>query len=167
MNRMTLRVGLVLAIVGAMLACGCGKSGPEGPPTYAVTGKVTLDGNPVEGASVGFVASAGGNSAIGTTDASGAYQLSTFGSNDGAVAGQYKVKVTKYKGQGGAVAPGGVTGPIDDGGQHPADYVESEADAAPPENELPANYADPTTSGLTATVTENASQNVFDFDLKK
>lgn len=167
MNRMTLRVGLVLVMVATALACGCAPSGPDHPATYAVTGKVTLDGNPVEGAVVAFVPSAGGNSATGITDASGAYQLSSFGSNDGAVPGEYKVKVTKFQGAGGEVAPGAVTGPVDDGGQHPENYVESAEDAAPAENELPASYADATTSGLSATVTENASQNVFDFELKK
>ncbi len=173
MNTMTLRAGLVLAVGGAALACGCGQSGADRPATYAVTGKVTLDGNPVEGAAVSFVASGEGKSAAGITDASGTYQLSTFGGNDGAVPGQYKVKITKYKGEGGEVAPGGITGPIDDGGQHPDDYDgapevggASEGPPGLPENELPANYADPNMSGLTATVTENAAQNVFDFELK-
>ncbi|NLS92018.1 MAG: carboxypeptidase regulatory-like domain-containing protein [Planctomycetaceae bacterium] len=167
MNRTTLRVGLVLAVVATALACGCTPAGPDRPATFAVTGKVTLDGNPLEGATVGFVPSAGGTSAIGTTDASGTYQLSTFGSNDGAVPGEYKVKVTKFKGGSGEVAPGAVSGPVDDGGQAPEDYVEGAGETAPAENELPPNYADPTTSGFSATVTENAGQNVFDFELKK
>lgn len=67
-------------------------------PTYAVTGKVTLDGRPLAGATVAlhrynarverYVVAADGLS-----DASGTFKLSTYTKFDGAPAGEYPVTV--------------------------------------------------------------------------
>lgn len=58
-----------------------------------VNGVVTLDGNPVEGATVSFV-SQDGNTYTGFTDAQGNFSLSS-GSAVGALPGEYKVTVVK------------------------------------------------------------------------
>jgi hypothetical protein len=74
---------------------GCGGKYTPVP----VSGVVTLDGKPVEGATVYFYAigdDKDGRPAFGTTDKEGAFQLSTLGDNDGALPRQYKVVVTKY-----------------------------------------------------------------------
>jgi hypothetical protein len=66
-----------------------------------VTGKVTLDDQPVEGASVIFQGeSGGGHPAAGQTDSEGVFYLGTFEGGDGAFPGEYKVLI---------VPPGHVT----------------------------------------------------------
>jgi hypothetical protein len=60
---------------------------------------VTLDGKPVEGATVYFYAvgdARDGRPAHGTTDKAGEFRLSTLGNEDGALPRNYKVVVTKY-----------------------------------------------------------------------
>jgi hypothetical protein len=76
---------------------GCGDSAP---PTYKVTGVVTLDDKPVEGATVTFTPAGGGQdqkTAVGTSMAGGKYELTTFSGGDGALAGPYKVTVSKLQ----------------------------------------------------------------------
>jgi hypothetical protein len=73
------------------LISGCNKSG-----LHSVKGIVTLDGQPVEGASVQFLLIGGEpRPAIGTTDKNGAFTLTTLKPNDGAAPGEYKVLVIK------------------------------------------------------------------------
>lgn len=74
--------------LGAMVCLGCG--GAEGEPTYSVTGVVTLNGAPLEGVAVSFVPDGSGQSAVGVTDASGKYSLTTRMKDDGAVIGRYR-----------------------------------------------------------------------------
>ena len=59
-----------------------------------VSGQVTLDGKPVEGAAVSFRPAAGGPPATAVTDADGRYTLETA-NRPGAVPGEHKVAVTK------------------------------------------------------------------------
>jgi hypothetical protein len=98
-----------LALVG-----GCG---PDRPLTIPVDGTVTVDGRPVEGASVMFMPQFPGRPALGVTDASGQFRLTTFASGDGAQPGQHTVTVTLQKttgfvadkdGLSGGMAPEGV-----------------------------------------------------------
>lgn len=68
---------------------GCGSGGP-----VPLRGTVTLDGRPLEGATVHFIAQdSGGRDALGTTDADGVFHLSTAVPGDGALPGTYKVVV--------------------------------------------------------------------------
>jgi hypothetical protein len=97
MSRTTLRGWLTLAVVGSVLAVGCGQKA-AGPTTYPVTGTVTHNGTPVEGATVAFMASGEQKGAVGRTDASGKYTLTTLVAGDGAMAGEYAVKISKYEG---------------------------------------------------------------------
>jgi len=87
-------VGLLLC---ALIGCGGGTDkwveGRE--KVHAVSGKVTFDGKPVEGAVVMFISVSKPISAQGLTDASGVYRLTTYEQNDGAVSGEHKVTVRK------------------------------------------------------------------------
>ena len=69
---------------------GCGQ---KGPATAPVSGRVTLDGEPVTDALVTFLPEGGGTAATGQTNASGEYELICLG-DKGAVIGKHTVKVT-------------------------------------------------------------------------
>ena len=164
MRKATLYGCFALVMVGMVLGLGCSQEGGDRPATFAVTGTVTQGGNPVDGATVTFVPTGSGQSAVGTTDGSGKYTLTTFVSGDGAATGQYGVKIVKYEVGETDAAAGGGGGGTD--GEMPADYAGAvEDDAAAPLNLLPPKYETPQNSGLTATVTDDASANVFDFPL--
>ena len=93
---------LLVAVLLGMVGCG---------PSYkSLEGVVTLDGKAVEGATVVFAPADGsGNTANGLTDANGRFTL-TAGNKKGALAGNYKVLITRKKalGAGGnaAMKPG-------------------------------------------------------------
>jgi hypothetical protein len=69
---------------------GC-PGGPDLPPTYRVSGHVTYKGKPVTGGVVTFLSDKG-NLATGPIEG-GRYRLSTFGEQDGAVAGHHQIAV--------------------------------------------------------------------------
>ena len=72
-----------------ILITGCARS------PLPVQGTLTVDGRPLANANVIFVPDdPDGKSATGTTDASGAFRLTTFKLHDGAMRGSYKVTVT-------------------------------------------------------------------------
>ncbi len=149
-----MRVWGTVAVLALVAAMGCTpQTEVVHPPTYAVTGVVTYNGDPVEGAQVAFVAAGGGQGAAGTTDADGKYTLTTYEAGDGAEAGEYGVKIMKFS-----------KPPKAEGGGEEEYTGAAEDDAWVPTNELPAKYADPSTSGLTATVGESAT--TADFELK-
>jgi hypothetical protein len=76
----------------AVLACvGCGAS-----RTAAVTGTVLHKGKPVPLARVMF-STAGAPVAVGLTDDSGCYSLSTYREGDGAVPGEHRVTVNPIR----------------------------------------------------------------------
>ena len=62
--------GLLLVACLLSLVLGC-SGGRQHPPTHAVTGVVTVDGQPVKDAIVSFLPANGQYPANGTTDASG------------------------------------------------------------------------------------------------
>lgn len=122
----------VLLIMPVMLTLfvGCG------PQSHRVTGTVTMDGQPLEAASVMFYPVEGGRAnSLATTDATGAYELKYTSTVKGAMAGEYKVLIMKVK-----ETPGGTE-------------IET----------LPARYNSKST--LTAVVT-TGGKNVFDFALE-
>ena len=99
-------------------------------PTYRTVGKVTLpDGKPAEHASVVLHpvgdAAAGVPKPHGKVGADGTYKLTTYDTDDGAPAGEYRVTVELW-----------LAGRADE----------------PPANRLNLKYAKPESSGLTATV---------------
>jgi hypothetical protein len=71
-----------------------GAAGCAGGALKPVQGTVKLDGQPLAGASVLFIAEdPAGRNATGFTDPSGTFRLSTYEPNDGALPGKYKVVV--------------------------------------------------------------------------
>jgi len=74
---------------GALLTAGCT---PNFPRTVPVHGKVTLEGEPVRGAEIQFIA-AGLPTATGKIGPDGEYRLGSFQFEDGAVPGTYRVVV--------------------------------------------------------------------------
>ena len=160
--------GTWLLVAALMLNAGCGDSS-NFPKTYPVTGTVKLNGAAVEGATVTFQLMDGKENAIGSTDKSGKFTLSMFRPNDGAVAGQYKVSISKYDVEpvkSSALVPGQIAS-----GDLPADYgpptsgVGGTKGATGPKNGLPAKYANGDSSALRATV-DTKAKNHFDYDLK-
>jgi len=92
-------VKLLPALYAVLLAAswiGCGGAG-----RVPVEGVVTLDGNPLAGATVTLLGSAGSSQERtfrGETDAAGRYQLKTAdGSSSGAPPGSYRVFITSVK----------------------------------------------------------------------
>lgn len=143
-------VSLTALVVLPPLA-GCG--GSDLPDTAPASGVVTLNGKPVEGAMVTFSGTAPkAHPASGTTDASGRFELSTYltpqVTAQGAVPGDYQVSITKM--EKGKVAKGATSA-------DPKAYT-------PPKSLLPARYANPKKSGLTAAVKEGEA-NEFTFEL--
>lgn len=150
---MNCRMGWGLwGVLGVVMIAGCGGSDRgQLPPTYQVTGVVTYQGEPLADALVQFQRTDATRGAVGKTDANGRYQLSTFGSNDGAVAGPYAIAISKYS-----------TPPPDfPVRQHEDDTSVPEFK---PENLLPPKYARIETSDLSARVEEQANE--IDFDLE-
>jgi hypothetical protein len=122
----------------ALAVAGCGGDGK-----VSVSGVVTLDGQPVEGAVVTFipVEKNQGQFAHGTTDKDGAFQLSTTKPNDGAFPGEYKVTVVYAEG---AEPPpaGGVREAF--AGFQKAQGQKRKA----PKYRIPDEYGDPARTGL-------------------
>ena len=86
----------ILLICAASSACG--KSGPPLGEMAPVSGKVTVDGQPVTSGQVSLIPtdasiSTGGSVCAGTIDSSGNYVINTAGKT-GAPLGKYKVTVT-------------------------------------------------------------------------
>ncbi|MGY8769029.1 MAG: hypothetical protein ACKVKT_10555 [Rhodospirillales bacterium] len=93
---MNYSIRLISTAAFCMLMMGCGSAEVQNPPTSPVTGKVTYNGEAVEGATIKFVPSnAEAKSANNVSAADGTYALSTFESGDGAMAGKFKVTVRK------------------------------------------------------------------------
>lgn len=145
----------VAFVLASIVGCGGGAGGKSDLKTFPVSGTVTQGGKPVEGAVVTFRGAT--RSASGRTDATGKYTLSTAKPGDGAAAGDYKVSITKLEGAAAAGAEASEKEYV-----APKEGDESGAASAGPKNLLPAKYANPDTSGLTATVKESG-ENKFDF----
>ena len=139
---------LVLAAMCLVAVTGCGGT-KGGPATIEVTGTVTLNGAPIDGASVLFspdIGSSDGRLASqATTDTAGHFKLSTHVGGgkfkSGIVPGKYVVSVTKL------------------------DTAATKNTFSPPKNLLPPKYADPKTSLLNADVVAGQT-NDFQFPLK-
>jgi hypothetical protein len=119
-------------VVALVLICGCG-GGRSG--VSEVTGTITLDGQPLDGAQVTWpVGGEHDRPSSGVTDASGKYRLMYTGTEAGAAVGNHKVEII-------------------------TSFASDEV-AAPPER-VPSKYN--ANSELTAEV--NSGTNQLDFDL--
>jgi hypothetical protein len=85
---------VLLPLVAGCLLLGCNRS--NGPATYPVRGTLVYHGKPLAGASVTFMADGAPRAAIGKTDKTGSFQLTTYEQYDGAVPGSHVVTVKKY-----------------------------------------------------------------------
>jgi len=124
-TKVLLSAGLVAIALCGVLA-GCGKRGPK---LAVVTGKVTLDGQPVAKALVTFVPVDGSITSAGFSDANGIYRLGCH-LGEGAVIGQHRVSVRSQ--------------PSDQGGPVSTSHDPDEsAYKAGPENGRPKVFVDP------------------------
>ena len=79
-------------ILASLFAIGCGSSGKT--PTYPVKGQITVNGEPAAHARVVLVPSdPNAPKPVGFAKDDGSFEVSTFGNNDGAPKGDYKVLV--------------------------------------------------------------------------
>ena len=87
-------VRLLASVVACSLVClACIGCGPDGPDLGTVSGKVTMDGQPLTNGLITFEPEAGGRASIGKTDSSGQYTL-IWAEQKGAVIGSHRVSVT-------------------------------------------------------------------------
>ncbi|MBX9584376.1 MAG: hypothetical protein K2X87_29095 [Gemmataceae bacterium] len=144
---MVRRAARLSAVALAAALAGCGPADPKLSP---VTGKVFVGDAPAEYATVVFhpvgPAAPDAVKPRATVGADGSYTLSTHAAGDGAPPGQYRVTVEWWlSGMKKATDPD-----------------------TPPKNRLPAKYADPAASGLTATVGDGPTEvPAFTLNLKK
>lgn len=134
-----IRAALAMAACCPLLAGGCG---PKPPALSTVSGKVFVNGKPAEHATVVFHPTAADQTLPkprGTVGPDGTYTLTTTTTGDGAPPGEYRVTVEWW-----------LANPKSDDG---------------PTSRLPAAYARPETSGLTATVAGGPTE-VTPIDLK-
>jgi hypothetical protein len=133
-NRFDQLIGRLLTVT-LLVVVGCSSGGTPPPKlaaTVPVTGTVTLDGQPLSDATISFApeTTAGFHGALGRTDASGKYELTTDiggGKNSkGAIPGKYRITVSKL------VKP--------DGSPIPADSTEPPANLAAMES-IPLHYS--------------------------
>ncbi|MEX0725610.1 MAG: hypothetical protein WEB58_07530 [Planctomycetaceae bacterium] len=133
---MNSRLGMIatsLAFVCFWSFLGCG--GTDGPTTVAVSGTVTLNGQPLTAGRVRFMPDApDGQMAFGDIDSSGNYVLSTKNPGDGIIPGSYKVAINPPP-------PG-------------ENVTDLDAKTAPPETKIPEQYLDHEKSGLAYTINE-------------
>jgi len=83
--------GIVMVSYVLGMCFGCGS---DGLGTAPVSGTVTLDGNPIEGAGVMFSPIKPGPIAMGTTDVAGHFVLAT-GKFTGAMLGEHRITISK------------------------------------------------------------------------
>jgi len=94
---MKLFLPLTLIVVMAA-ALGCGSDAPKGPEkisTTPVDGVVTLNGKPAAEVSISLHHSEGKVAPRGISDKDGKFSIATYGKDDGAPAGKYKVTAAK------------------------------------------------------------------------
>ena len=128
----------LVAIV--LLLAGCGSGAEESEYRLApVSGTVTLDGQPLAGATVMFSPTdvGIGQTSYGVTDAQGNYSLTDPQQRDGVAVGTHKIVVSKLVQPDGSPIPSGA----------------SAADIGAVE-QLPPKYSDPETSQTIVTVPE-------------
>lgn len=137
----------LIALLALSALVGCSS---QGPTTYPVSGKVLLDGQPLEGAAIMLKPVDGGSNAYGVGGADGSFDVTTYRQGDGAVPGKHQIIVTLEK----IVQPDDLkTEPV--AGQEEGFDDELElavSNQAEVISLVPARYADFETSGLTVEV---------------
>lgn len=130
-----------LLSLSVLMLCFCGCPSSDGNIGW-VEGVVTLDGEPVDGATVRYYPASGERGSSGKTDSNGYYELRYTRSEQGAVVGEHKVTIsTEVEADG---------------------YGQKNAPAARAES-IPKKYLDRKNTELTATVASGS--NTFNFEL--
>lgn len=143
-------IGWRTALAVCLALCGCNGS-PHLPKmqTLPVTGKVTLDGKPLAGATVLFTISDPPATFFATTKEDGTYQLQGIEGREASLKGRCEVTISRM------IKPDG--SPLDmDAGEAPALVQAVE--------QLPQKYSMPSMSQLMADVSEGGG--TFNFDLE-
>ena len=155
------RFPILAAGIGLLLPA-CGDSNDAFGKRYAVSGRVTYNGQPLAKGAIAFVPEKGAG-ATGVIE-DGAYALSTEGDRDGALPGKYKVTVSA-KEDSEAIAKAEYAKlskrKAEEITKVPRDFLANAAGRA--RNLVPAGYGDVRTTPLAAEVKE--SSNTFSFDL--
>jgi hypothetical protein len=135
-NLKTRYFGIALAAIALLVALG-GCNGAGDAETVTLTGRVTLDGKPVDGASVAFVGREGARLSTAQTNAMGDFTIT-------AALGKNAVSIAKMAVGGAAPAPVSeedMLMPSDE------EYQRMQRTKPAPAG-IPAKYADPKTSGI-------------------
>jgi hypothetical protein len=153
---------LAFSILALSLALTSGCSGDSGQ-FGTVSGTVTHNGVPVEGAKVEFhgtteIQGGARDMFAATTDSNGKYMIAGVGKLPGIPPGMYQVAISKYN------SKGFVTGEGMDQGQLDAISSDQGPKAAGLKNLLPKQYAIPGSSKLSAQIQAGKNENVS-FDL--
>lgn len=147
------------AVILTAIAAGCGGKAP--PPEFMdhlvpVVGKVTMNGQPLGGATVTFHPADSRSLAVtayGATNPDGTYEMTTIavghGPQEGAVEGDYVVTISKIA--------------MQDGSPIPAEMTEADAEAEGAREVVPPQYSQLDHSRLKAQVASGSG--VHDFDL--
>ncbi len=162
------RLLLVLFLV-ADVCClvGCGKD----KDYRAVTGTITMDGQPIDKCIISFFPqdTATGEGGGGITDAQGKYEVTSTGATNGGTGlkpGQYKVTIMKNSEIIDEDQEAYEKGEIDyDELQNRKAKKGAYSKSAGGELLTPRKYLDPQLTPLSVTVSNDPTQNVFDFNL--
>lgn len=159
MHRFTGRALVGLGLLLPTIA-GCNAKGVDTRPRRVpFSATVTLDGAPIEGATVVLAPEGSdGRAASGMTDAQGSVVFTTFDARDGAVPARYSVAISKTE------FPDGVPLTAEDPNYDPRTAVAAVAKGA--KELVPVKYKSPATSGLTVEV-KDGKNDPATFDLKK
>lgn len=154
----TAAITLAMATVLSFAGCGAKADLDFMNDFVPATGRVTLEGQPLPGATVRFIPAIGataGREAMALTDESGAYELSTLvpgltpDESKGALPGEYVVAISRVA--------------MPDGAAPPPDIVdENDAIAKGAKQFVPSQYTDPSTSPLKATIAAPKAENNFE-----
>ena len=93
MNRFGPSLGITLCIGLSLLGCTEAVRPKNAVPVFVVTGTVTHQGKPMNGAVITFHSTSSKLTAQGVADAAGQYSLTTYLTNDGAAAGESVVTI--------------------------------------------------------------------------
>ena len=110
---------LLVALTGFSLGCG----GADVPELGYVSGKVTMDGQPLQGVSVQFNPVDGGRAGSGATNEEGEYELQYTSGYEGAVVGPCKVSINTIWPEG--EAPDGESDPVPPKYNHKTELAET------------------------------------------
>ncbi len=151
-------LALALGMGCVVGGCGSGSAPPFLKDLVPATGRVTVNGNPIAGASVTFspdISVTGGRHAMAVTDADGNYEMITLvpgvsqNKCKGVLPGEYVVSISRIA--------------LPDGTQLPDDVTdEGEALARGAKQLVPARYTNPGSSTLKVTIAPPEAENHFD-----